>query len=152
MLQVSYSAPNQCILPQTGATPLYVASQQNHVKVVQLLLAARANVDIRREVYAHTTYLITYIVHVQIHVCTFRSCVLCFMQGKTTALVIASEKNNLEVVKLLLAAGAQTEIPGVVSDENVHSVYVYFCGVETVHLHARAFYMHTHVPVHTCTC
>ena len=41
------------------------------------------------------------------------------MQGKTTALVIASEKNNLEVVKLLLAAGAQVEIPGVVSDKNV---------------------------------
>ena len=39
---------NYC--PQTGSTPLNVAAQKNHVKVVEILLAAGANVDLAREV------------------------------------------------------------------------------------------------------
>ena len=36
--------------PQNGSTPLNVAAQKNHVKVVEVLLAAGANVDLAREV------------------------------------------------------------------------------------------------------
>ena len=38
------------IFPQTGSTPLYVAAQNNHKKIAELLLAAGANVDLARKV------------------------------------------------------------------------------------------------------
>ena len=36
--------------PQTGATPLYIAAENNHADVVGLLLAAGANADLATEV------------------------------------------------------------------------------------------------------
>ena len=36
--------------PQTGATPLYIASEKNNVDVVGLLLASGANADLATEV------------------------------------------------------------------------------------------------------
>ena len=35
---------------QSGATPLFAASQNNHIDVVKLLLTAGANPDLAREV------------------------------------------------------------------------------------------------------
>ena len=37
-------------LPQTGATPLYIAAQKNHVDTAGVLLAAGANVDLATKV------------------------------------------------------------------------------------------------------
>ena len=37
-------------LPQNGATPLNVAAERNHKNVVEILLAAGANIDLARKV------------------------------------------------------------------------------------------------------
>ena len=38
------------ILPQDGTTPLYVASESNHVEVIKLLLASGAKINLGRKV------------------------------------------------------------------------------------------------------
>lgn len=38
------------LLPQDGTTPLYMASQENHVEVIKLLLASGANINLAKKV------------------------------------------------------------------------------------------------------
>ena len=45
--------------PQTGATPLYIASKENHVDIVGVLLAAGANLDLARQYLMVAEYVTT---------------------------------------------------------------------------------------------
>ena len=45
---------------------------------------------------------------------------VCVSQGGWTALISASDMGHLEVVKALLEAGADKEVKGNVSEDNVH--------------------------------
>ena len=74
-------------LPQTGGTPLYIASQKNNVKVVEILLSAGASVNLARNVRLvsylsdfNIRYCLSFAAYIVwsicIHVCVFWSGVL----------------------------------------------------------------------------
>ena len=42
--------PNSTVIPQDGATPLIIASQNGHSTIVQLLIVAGASLDVQAEV------------------------------------------------------------------------------------------------------
>ncbi len=75
---------------QNGTTALYLAAQTGHLRVVELLIAAKAQVDIQMKVkfiIARTTVSIVSLVSVQ---------------GGFTALLVACIQGHCEVVKHLV--------------------------------------------------
>ncbi len=55
---------------QTGATALYIAAQNGHLRVVELLIAAMARVDVQTEVRFNCSYDRI----IMMHICTMTWC------------------------------------------------------------------------------
>ncbi len=55
---------------QTGTTALYVAAQNGHLRVVELLIAAMARVDVQEEVRFNCSYDRI----IMMHICTMTWC------------------------------------------------------------------------------
>ncbi len=80
---------------QTGATALIVAAQEGHVRAVEILIAAKAKIDIQKKVRFTICLLVI------IWICT---------QNGATALYMASKKGHCGVVRMLLEAKADVKI------------------------------------------
>ena len=80
---------------QTGATALIVAAQEGHVRAVELLIAAKAKIDIQEKVRFTICLLVI------IWICT---------QNGATALHMASQDGHCGVVRMLLEAKADVKI------------------------------------------
>ena len=92
-------------------TALYVASQNGHVEVVNILLQNGAHVDVQNEVRKFTYELLTGSETVCITRTLLRHLywIECFdfhVQDKSTPLMIVSQYGHVDVVNVLLQHGA----------------------------------------------
>ncbi len=59
---------------QNGATALYIAAQNGHLRVVELLIAAMARVDVQEEVRFNCSYHCILMYDRMMHICYYRPC------------------------------------------------------------------------------
>ena len=85
---------------QDGSTALSVAAQNGHVRAVEILIAAKAKIDIQQKVRFTICLLVI------IWICT---------QNGATALYMASKNGHCGVVRMLLEAKADVKIKANVS-------------------------------------
>ena len=104
-------------LLQTGGTALALASQNNHINVVQFLLGSGAQVN----KVQHWNVLC------EVFEVMWHSTVLT-LQGKIPPLYDASSKGNLNIIEVLLDHGADvnqpTDVSNCLHNNSPHCVYV----------------------------
>ena len=100
---------------QDGITALGVAAQNGHLNVVEMLLAAKCQVDLQAEVSVSASLSMmqgnspcSYRVMVQYKL-------IDPVQGGATALHAAAEMDHLKIVEMLLAAKCQVDLQAKVS-------------------------------------
>ena len=95
-------------------TALYVASQNGHVEVVNILLQNRAHVNVQKEVsltFLHTTdravkLKAIYVSQKNMTLTSLSDLMFIFGQDKWTPLIVASHNGHVDVVNVLLQHGA----------------------------------------------
>jgi ankyrin repeat protein len=102
---------------RNGKTALHLASQRENVEILKILVAAGASIDIRDDkgytpLHLAATYNRINIVKFLI---TATEADPNFLNAKSkdgrTPLCLASERGNVEILRILVAAGASTDIP-----------------------------------------
>ena len=102
---------------QDGWNPLMIASFKGHVAIVKLLIKAKAQLNTQLEVHCqNTTHLIS------TTICSVTYCEYCFCpQSGATALHLAVQEDEVEVVRLLVEAKSLVNLQKKVVCNDCHS-------------------------------
>ena len=96
----------------TGATPLFLAASMGHLEMVRALIEAAA--DINQPIHQGSSPLFTACRQGRVDICRLllqarAEMERAIMANGATALIVASARNHLEIVRLLIEAGANKE-------------------------------------------